>query len=195
MSGSGDGDEPKGPPKGPRPRRLDYDPARDGRPSLARGSRAQRGADTGQADEGVRHIAKMMADGQWETGASHDAVAATFGVSPRTVESWASQASRIIRALQGDGEELRGRIGALLELHERGARKEGERKNAIMALKVLADVMLPKRVEVKGSDVAAHFAELSDADAVAWCDEKIAQLQALREQRLARMNVVPALSE
>jgi hypothetical protein len=143
----------------------------------------------------VRHISQMMAAGQWETGASHDAVAATFGVSPRTVEGWAIQASRIIRALQGDGEELRGRIGALLELHERGARADSDRKNAIMALKVLADVMLPKRVEVKGETVAANFDRLSDEDAVAWLDDKIAQLQSMREQRLARMGVVPALPE
>ena len=127
------------------------------RESHARGAAAR---DFGRAEEGVQHISRMMAAGQWETGASHDAVAATFGVSPRTVEGWAIQASRVIRALQGDGEELRARLGALLELHERGARNANERKNAIMAIKVMADVMLPRRVEVKGSELVANFSAL-----------------------------------
>lgn len=135
-------------------------------PGAARDSRTRGMAkrDTGQAEEGVRHIGQMMASGQWETGASHAAVAATFGVSVRTVEGWAIQASRVIRALQGDGEELRARLGALLELHEREARNAKERKNAIMAIKVMAEVMLPKRVEVKGSELVANFTSLQPRD-------------------------------
>lgn len=141
---------------------------------MTRESRAREG----QAEEGVSYIAKLMSDGGWETGASHQAVASMFGVSPRTVEGWAIQASRIIRALQGDGEDLRARLGALLELHERAARNANERKNAIMAIKVMAEVMLPKRVEVKGSEFVANLGAMP-------LPERAKKLRALASQLIA----------
>lgn len=149
----------------------------------------------GKADDGVRYIAKLMSDGMWETGASHDTVAAVFGVSPRTVEGWAIQASRIIRALQGDGEELRARLGALLELHERGARGEGKRKEAILAIKVMADVMLPRRVEVKGSTLVANFEGLPRVEQSKKLRELASKLtaEADRLDRLEGIVDVPAL--
>lgn len=161
-------------------------------PTPKRESRARPARETGQAHEGVSHIARLMADGAWETGASHAAVAATFGVSVRTVEGWAIQASRVIRALQGDGEELRARLGALLELHERGARGEGKRKEAILAIKVMAEMMLPKRVEVKGSELVANFDGLPQEGRVRKLRELAAKLNA-EADRLAVVIDVPAL--
>lgn len=149
-------------------------------------ARAAPGRDSGQADEGVRHIVRLMSAGQWETGASHDAVAATFGVSVRTVEGWAIQASRCLRLLQGDGDEFRARMIALLEMHERGARNANERKNAILAIKVMADVNLPKRVEVKGSELVANFSHLPPA-------EKSAKLRELASKCMAEADRIDGL--
>lgn len=106
----------------------------------------------GQAEEGVRHIAKLMADGTWRSGEYED-TAKLFGVSERTVEAWAAQASRALRVAIGDGEELRGRLAAMLERHERvamariGVTMKGDEypnpdvKAATAAVKTLAELM------------------------------------------------------
>ncbi|HYE92346.1 MAG TPA: hypothetical protein VEA38_15055 [Terriglobales bacterium] len=68
------------------------------------------------SDAGVRRCVELMTTGQWVSGTSHEAVAEEFGVSPRTVESWATSASRVIRiALEGDKEAIRARMVATLE--------------------------------------------------------------------------------
>ena len=159
----------------------------------SRGPRARTGRETGQAEEGVQHIMRMMSAGQWETGASHDAVATTFGVSARTVEGWAIQASRCLRMLQGDGDEFRARMVALLEMHERAARNANERKNAIMAIKVMAEVNLPRRVEVKGSELVASFSALPPADRARKLRELAAKCEAEADRIEGLLVDVPAL--
>jgi hypothetical protein len=58
----------------------------------------------------------LMASGRWVSGRSHAVVAKQFEVSPRTVESWATNASRVLRlAVEGDLEEIRARMIATLE--------------------------------------------------------------------------------
>jgi uncharacterized protein YjcR len=59
---------------------------------------------------------KLMADGLWVTGVSNVAIAEKHGVSVATVKAWATNASRIIRALhEGDMEEIRARSLSTLE--------------------------------------------------------------------------------
>ncbi len=56
-----------------------------------------------------------MTTGAWVPGTSHRAVADEFEVSPKTVEGWATNASRIIRlAVAQEPEEIRARLLATL---------------------------------------------------------------------------------
>lgn len=165
----------------------------------------------GQAELGVRRCSQLMADGAWETGASHTLVAAEYGVSERTVEGWAIQASRIIRALVGDGEELRGRLAILLERHERVAmgkktlsvRGKGDAteivevpdpdvKAATGAVKALAEVMGLVTKKHEHAHVVTNYESLPRSEKIRWLHERAAQLVS-EANRLEGVIDVPAL--
>lgn len=160
-------------------------------------------ARAGQADEGVRRCAQMMADGTWETGVSHDALAKEFGVSPRTVETWASTASRVIKIAMGDGEDLRARLALMLERHERvamqriGVSMKGESypnpdvKAATAAVKTLAELMGLVTQKHEHAHVVASYEQLPREAKAKFLRDKAAQLIA-EADRLE--GVVPALS-
>lgn len=158
----------------------------------------------GQAEDGVRHIAKMMADGQWITGASHEAVATLFAVSERTVEGWAIQASRALRMSIGDGEELRGRLAAMLERHERvamqrvGVTMKGDEyanpdvKAATGAVKTLAELMGLVTQKHEHTHTVQSFAALPPPEKAQRLRELASKLNA-EADRLDSAVVVPAL--
>ncbi|HET9045107.1 MAG TPA: hypothetical protein VFN70_18255 [Burkholderiales bacterium] len=160
-------------------------------------------ARAGQAEEGTRRCAQMMADGTWTTGTSHDELAKEFGVSPRTVETWAAMASRAIKIAFGDGEELRARLALQLERHERvamqriGVTMKGEEypnpdvKAATAAVKTIAELMGLVTQKHEHAHVVASYEQLPREGKAKYLREKAAQLLA-EADRLE--GVVPALS-
>lgn len=69
------------------------------------------------ADAGVRHCLEMMVAGQWISGQSHAEVGKRYAVSPRTVEAWATSASRVLRlTIEGDVEDIRARMLATVDV-------------------------------------------------------------------------------
>ena len=144
--------------------------------------------DTGKADEGVRRCAQLMVDGKWETGASTALVAAEYGVSVRTAETWATTASRALRLAMGDGEELRARLAVMLERHERvamsrvGVKMSGDEypnpdvKAATSAVKAMAELMGLITQKHEHAVVVAQYEGLPPKDKARWLREKAAAL-------------------
>ncbi len=151
-------------------------------------TRAKTGRETGQAEAGVRRCAQLMTDGMWETGRTTELVAAEFGVSPRTAETWASTASKALRLAIGDGEELRARLAMMLERHERIAmsrvavKMSGEEypnpdvKAATNAVKTLAEMMGLVTQKHEHAHVVAHFEAMPPTDKAKWLREKAAEM-------------------
>jgi phosphoribosyl-dephospho-CoA transferase len=129
-----------------------------------------------------------MTDGAWETGASAALVAAEFGVSVRTVETWASMASRAIRMAIGDGEELRARLAMMLERHERVAMSRTavsmggveyanpDVKAATNAVKTMAELMGLMVQKHEHAHVVASYEAMPSADKAKWLRSKAAEL-------------------
>jgi hypothetical protein len=151
-------------------------------------TRARAGRDTGKADEGVRRCAQLMTDGQWETGASTALVAAEFGVSVRTAETWATTASRALRLAMGDGEELKARLAMMLERHERvamsrvGVTMGGDQyanpdvRAATNAVKTLAELMGLITQKHEHAVVVAQYESLPREAKAKWLRDKAAAL-------------------
>lgn len=171
--------------------------------SDSRITRARTGRETGQADDGVRRCAQIMTEGSWRTGKSHAQVADEFGVSVRTVETWASMASRAIRIAVGDGEELRGRLSMMLEkiqdmaLTRQAATMGGDLydspdlKAAVVAVKTQAELMglmVQKHVH---AHVVASYEALPATDKAKWLRAKAAELieEADRLEGVVRVQV------
>lgn len=165
-------------------------------------ARAKTGRETGQADEGVRRCVQLMSDGEWETGVTASLVAAEFGVSARTAESWAATASKVIRHSLGDPDDLRARIAVMLERHERvamsrvGVSMAGNEypnpdvKAATNALKTMAEVLgltVQKHAHVH---VVSQYDALPPADKARWLREQAAEMLA-EADRLECVDVVP----
>lgn len=148
-------------------------------------TRAQEGADAG-----VARCAELMTTGQWATGKSHALVAEEFNVSVRTVETWASTASRAIRVALGDGEEIRGRLAVLLESYAHTAMsREGRTmagdpypnpdvKAATGAVKTLAELLGLITQKHEHAVVVAQYEQLPRAGKAHWLRDKAAALLA-----------------
>lgn len=95
------------------------------------------------ADVGVRRCVELMTGGHWISGASHQAVAEEFGVSPRTVEDWATSASRIIRvAVEGDLGDVRARMLATLDtIVSKAMTGKEDLKAAVSAIEAQAKIL------------------------------------------------------
>lgn len=148
---------------------------------------------------------ELMTQGEWRTGVSHQLVASEFGVSPRTIEGWATTASRLIRLSIGDGEEVRARLVVMLEdvhrraLQKQAATSEGDMydspdlRSAVAAIaeqaKLLGLVEQKHRVNV---DVRG-YEQMPPAKMLDVIDARIAELQAARARVLAEMRSTPAL--
>lgn len=153
-------------------------------------TRARAGRETGQAEVGVRRCAQLMADGAWETGRSSELVAAEYGVSPRTAETWASTASRLLRLAMGEGDDLRARLALMLERHERvamsrvGVTMGGEEysnpdvKAATTAVKTLAELMGLVTQRHEHAVVVTQYEALPRTGKVAWLRERSEALAA-----------------
>jgi len=174
-----------------------------GEANLAVETRVTR-AKKGDLDAGVERCIALMTAGSWEAGASHKLVAEEFSVSPRTVETWASVASKIIRRAMGDEEQIRTEMAASLEamkrlaLDRQAATMAGELypnpdvKAAVAAVATRAKVLgLVDRKEPERP--TALPADMSPEQMLAYLDERIAKLTAYRTQLLERMGVVQAL--
>lgn len=70
---------------------------------MDRGSRARAEAKAAKADRVARCL-DLMASGLWRTGITGTEVAKEFGVSPRTLEADAAEASRMLRSRFSDEE-------------------------------------------------------------------------------------------
>lgn len=157
-----------------------------------------------RAREGIERCIALMTAGSWEAGASHKAVGEEFGVSPRTVEVWAANASRIIRRAMGDEDQIRTEMAASLEamkrlaLDRQAATMAGELypnpdvKAAVAAVSTRAKVLgLIDRKEPAGGESVP--ADATPEQMLVFVDERIAKLQAFKAQLMARMGVVQAL--
>lgn len=83
-----------------------------------------------------------MAAGQWVSRQSLVQVGAEFGVEPSTVERWATNASRIIRAsVSGQLEDVRARMLVTLEGVIAEARAAKKHKEAIQAVDTYARLL------------------------------------------------------
>jgi hypothetical protein len=141
-------------------------------------TRARTGRETGQADAGVKRCAQLMTDGAWETGASAALVAAEFGVSVRTVETWASMASRAIRMAIGDGEELRERVAMSRTAVSMGGVEYAnpDVKAATNAVKTMAELMGLMVQKHEHAHVVASYEAMPSADKAKWLRSKAAEL-------------------
>jgi hypothetical protein len=143
---------------------------------------------TDRADEGVARCAELMTGGEWITGESHKLVAEEFDVSVRTVETWASTASRAIRVAMGDGEEIRARLALLLESYAKkamdrvGVTMGGDTypnpdvKAATGAVKTLAELLGLMVQKHEHAVVVAQYEQLPRAGKAQWLRDKAAAL-------------------
>lgn len=140
------------------------------------------------ADAGVRRCMELMTANDWISGASHELVASEFGVSPSTVRSWATNASRIIRELMtADTEEIRARLLAKAETIGVHAMQAHEFRSAAAAVELEAKLsgLLVQKHEV---DVTVQaYTKLSKDDMVARAREQIHELQLFVDRAEGRL--------
>jgi PHD/YefM family antitoxin component YafN of YafNO toxin-antitoxin module len=155
------------------------------------------------ADAGVYRCLELMTSGLWVRGRTAHEVAKELGVSPRTAEDYATQASRIIDVAMGeDRERIRNQMVATLEEVQRRALanpKKGELKAAIMAINSKASLL---GLVDTGSKVAVQvnvqaYAQLDDASMLQKVEAQIAKLTELRARLLAKQSLLalPAHTE
>ncbi len=106
-----------------------------------------------RSEAGVRRCVELITGGEWQTGKSHALVAEEFGVSPRTAETWAAAAAKVVRMALGDGEDIKTRLAVMLEtiqqkaLGRQSATMAGEMydnpdlKSAVVAIKTEAELL------------------------------------------------------
>ena len=119
---------------------------------------------------------RLMADGLWVSGKSHEVVAKQFGVAPATVKDWATSASRVLRLiLEQDKEEIRARMIATLE-------------NVVAeSMKTVKPVTVRKELTRKGKRVSVSVTEMLPAPSLQAAVSAVlaqAQLLGLVSQKL-----------
>lgn len=144
------------------------------------------------ADAGISHCIELMTSGQWVRGKTGADVADLFEVSPRTVETWAAQANRVIlHAIEGDKEGIRARMLATLDyVVSKHLEKDGRTAVAAIAeqAKLLGIVETKHKVEV----TVQQYAALTDDQMLEAVEAKLASLEELRTKLLAK-KAIPAL--
>lgn len=148
---------------------------------------------TVSSDAGVSACIELMTRGHWVSGRSHAEVAKKYGVSPRTVEDWATSASRVIRlAIEGDKESIRARMVATLEDVQRRAlagKSKGELKAAVMAID--SGARLLGLVDGKKRDAPPpEYNALSDEQMLERVERQLIELGELRARLMAKMRIV-----
>lgn len=101
----------------------------------------------------IEHVCGMMRRLEWRTGESGPELAQAWGLSRSSVEKYAAEASRRVRAELSDPAEVQRLTGAALAkvLHE--ASQDGDRRNVIRAAAELARIfgaVAPARHEISG---------------------------------------------
>lgn len=117
----------------------------------------------------------MMLDGRWVTGRSARDLAAAWGLSQSTVENYATEASRTLRAALGDGEGLEARAQAMVENFIRQAADMGQMMAAMKGMEILLGVRrterelarLQREVDKKDDKIAELTARLAKIEATA----------------------------
>lgn len=159
------------------------------RPKPTAPSRA-RARDAAQVDTLVEEIAERMADGRWQTGASHRELAAREGTSVAAVEKWAAQAGRLLRTLSAvDRDELRARNAARLDVvYGRAMGEADDLKAAVSALAEQAKLLgLNEPTKVDVHHTAAAFESKPLPAQLAEVEEHIAALEAVRDDLRAQL--------
>lgn len=119
----------------------------------------------GKTEERVSHLMTLMVTGNYITHVSAARLAVEWGIAPNTVEHYACEASRRLRALVGNSEDLRARIKANMEVVTALALKSKKYRDAIEAQRVLLGVVsLEEKMaqDEKGKDVRLHVGGLAD---------------------------------
>lgn len=166
--------------------------AKKGRPKNPAGHAREVVKSAVLADAGISHCIKLMTSGEWVRGRTGATVAEEFGVSPRTVETWAAQANRVIlHAIDGDKEGIRARMLATLD-HVVATHLAKDGRTAVAAIaeqaKLLGIVETRHKVEVS----VQQYAALTDDQMLEAVESKLVELDALRTKLLAK-KAIPAL--
>lgn len=102
----------------------------------------------------IQHIVELMCSGCWVRGVTGVELAAEWSLHVSTVEADAAEASRIVRGLVADDDELKAMILQTLQTITRRAMHRGQLRTAVESLKAIATtsgVDAPKKVNVGGS--------------------------------------------
>jgi len=153
-------------------------------------------ADT--VDTRVEHIADLMSRGLWITRTSAKQLAAEWGISKSTVEHYAAEASRRVRADRGTLDQVRDSQLARLEMIAMQAIGKKEFRTAVAAIEAAAKIsgtMAAQKHEVTGVLLSAAWLELRGRimDALApFPDARGALLRALAASDGAHNGELPA---
>lgn len=133
------------------------------------------------ADAGVRHCMMLMAEGMWRTKRHRAEVAALFGVSPATVKTWATTASRVLRLSQEpDMEKVRARSLASLQVIVTKALAAGELRAGVSALELRAKLLglIVQKHDVTHRPKVAHLSREEHLQALEQLRTEIAEEEA-----------------
>ena len=107
----------------------------------------------------------LMVTGNYITHVTATRLAIEWGIAPNTVEHYACEASRRLRATTSESPELRARIKANMEVITALALKSKRLRDAIEAQRLLLGVVsLEEQIarQDKGQDVRLHLTGLAD---------------------------------
>lgn len=114
-----------------------------------------------RTEQRIDHVVGLMCSGQWVSGTSHRQMAELWNVGVGTIETYAAEASRVIRRLVRESPEERAEMRArLIQTFERLGFKAEQRgsergfRDAIEAYKMLAMLhgAVQQRVEISEPD-------------------------------------------
>jgi hypothetical protein len=111
----------------------------------------------------VEHIADLMARGLYVTRITAKQLAAEWGLSKTTIEHYAGEASRRVRADRGSLDQVRDGQLSKLELIVMQAIAKKEFRTAVAAIEAAAKIggtMAPQKHEITGVLLSAAWAEL-----------------------------------
>jgi len=114
-------------------------------------------------EEKVEHIADLMARGMYITRTTAKQLAAEWGVAKTTVEHYAAEASRRVRADRGTLDQVRDGQLAKLEMIVMQAISKKEFRTAVAAIEAAAKIsgtLAAQKHEVSGMLLSAAWLEL-----------------------------------
>lgn len=114
-------------------------------------------------EERVSHCADLMARGAWVTRVTAKALAAEWGIQKNSVEHYATEASRRVRADRGSLDQVRDGQLAKLEVIAHQAIGKRELRTAVAAIEAsakIAGTMAPQKHEISGVLLSAAWIEI-----------------------------------